>query len=162
VGDAAPDLQLVDHAGKHRRLSRLVRRAPALLLFFSGPEELRGRALLRDYRDLTLALRQAGVRPFGVGHAEPSAVAFLRAQTGISFPLLADPEGAQLSLFGMDRRVGVFLLDRELHVLRRARDGREAAEATIRFLRRGGAKHPHPSFGERVASFFRGQRPLPR
>jgi hypothetical protein len=126
-----------------------------LLLFFGAPTLAPGRALLREYRDLTLALRQSGVRPFGVARAEPPAMAFLRVETGVSFPLLADPAGEEVARFGMDGRMGVFLLDRRLTVLRRTREGQEAAEATQRFLKRGGARPIKATFGERLAQLFK-------
>jgi peroxiredoxin len=165
VGARAPDLRLFDEAGKPRQLSRLARGGPVLLLFFGAPTLAPGRALLREYRDVTLALRQAGVRPFGIARAEPPALAFLRVETGVSFPLLADPAGEEVVRFGMDGRMGVYLLDRKLNVLRRTREGQEAAEATQRFLRRGGAGPLKATFGERLALLFRpaGARgPVPR
>jgi hypothetical protein len=61
--------------------------------------------------------------------------------------------------------MGVFLLDRKLMVLRRTREGQEAAEATQRFLRRGGARPLKLTFGERLAQLFKpatARPPLPR
>src|SRR5476649_2630355 len=100
TGGQAPDLQLFDEAGKPRRLSLLARGGPLLLLFFAGTSNEGGRALLRDYRDLTLALHLAGVRLMGVAHGEPAAISYLRMEMGIGFPLLADPDRSE------ERRVG--------------------------------------------------------
>jgi peroxiredoxin len=151
----APDLLLFDEAGKRARLSHLARGGPLLLLFFAGTSDQGGRALLRDYRDLTLALHLAGVRLMGIAHAEPAAVSYLRMEMGLGFPLLADPDGSQLERFGMDERTGLFLLDRGLRVLQRTLGGRAPADALLQFIRRGGTRKPKNTVGERVAHFFK-------
>jgi peroxiredoxin len=155
TGGQAPDLQLFDEAGKPRRLSLLARGGPLLLLFFAGTSDEGGRALLRDYRDLTLALHLAGVRLMGVAHGEPAAISYLRMEMGIGFPLLADPDGSQLARFGMDEQTGLFLLDRGLHVRQRAAGGRASGTALLQFIKRGGAKKPKVKFGERVSHFIK-------
>jgi peroxiredoxin len=169
TGAQAPDLRLLDEAGRPTQLSQLARGGPLLLLFFAGTSDERGRALLRDYRDLTLTLHLAGVRLMGVAHAEPAAVSYLRMEMGMGFSLLADPDGTQLSRFGMDDRTGVFLLDRRLRVRERAPAGRAAAEALLQFIKRGGVRKPKVAATERIAHFFKAiqasfkpRRPLTR
>lgn len=155
TGAQAPDLQLLDEAGKPTKLSLLARGEPLLLLFFAGTSDEGGRALLRDYRDLTLALHLAGVKLMGVAHGEPAAISYLRMEMGIGFPLLADPDGSQLSRFGMDERTGLFLLDRGLRVRQRASGGRASAGALLQFIKRGGGKKPKVKFAERVSHFVK-------
>ena len=155
TGMEAPDLRLVDQANKQVRLSQLARQGPILLLFFAGPEDERGRALLRDYRDRTLSLQLAGVRIAAVGRGEPSALSFLRMEMGLGFPLLADLDGTEAARFGMDGRVGLFLLDRALRVRQRALEGRAPAVAMLQFLKRGGIREQKVSLPERIVHFVK-------
>jgi peroxiredoxin len=155
TGTQAPDLQLLDEAGKPTQLSQLARGGPLLLLFFAATSDEAGRALLRDYRDLTLTLHLAGVRLMGVAQAEPAAVSYLRMEMGMGFPLLADPDGSQLARFGMDGGVGLFLVDRGLRVRQRALGGRAPAQALLTFIKRGGVRKPKVALGERVSHFFK-------
>jgi peroxiredoxin Q/BCP len=154
-GGQAPDLLFLDEAGKPLQLSQLVRGGPVLLLFFAGVEDPRGRTLLRDYRDVTLSLQLLGVKLYGVSKSEPSANAFLRMEMGMGFPLLANPDGAEIRRFGMDDAVGVFLLDRRLRVVQRGQEGRAEPAGILRFLRRGGLREKKPTVLERVTSFFK-------
>ena len=162
-GGQAPDLMLLDEAGKPLQLSQLARGGPILLLFFAGVEDPRGRALLRDYRDVTLSLQLLGVKLYGVSRSEPSANSFLRMEMGMGFPLLANPDGAEIRRFGMDDAVGIFLIDRRLAVVQRGQDARAEPAGILRFLRRGGMRERKPTLMERVANLFKsvqhGMRP---
>src|SRR5437764_900758 len=94
TGDHVPDLDLLDEAGKPAKLSSVAGRSPLLLLAFGGPEDKAGRKLLRDLRDMTLALSRAGVAVCAVAEkADPMSLAYLRAERGLGFPLFADPDG---------------------------------------------------------------------
>jgi peroxiredoxin len=155
TGKEAPDLQLLDEAGKPAQLSLLARGEPLLVLFFSGTSDEKGRALLRDFRDQTMLLHRAGVKLMGVSHAEPAAVSYLRMEMGLGFPMYADPDGSQLAHFGMDERNGLFLLDHGLQVRQRALAGRTDAFTLLQFIKRGGAKRPKPKAGERISHFFK-------
>jgi peroxiredoxin len=154
-GGQAPDLMLLDEAGKPLQLSQLARGGPVLLLFFAGVEDPRGRALLRDYRDVTLSLQLLGVKLYGISRSEPSANSFLRMEMGMGFPLLANPDGVEIQRFGMDDAVGTFLLDRRLRVVQRGQEQQAAPAGILRFLRRGGLREHKPTLLERVAHFFK-------
>jgi peroxiredoxin len=155
TGNQAPDLQLLDEAGKPAQLSLLARGEPLLLLCFAGTSDEKGRALLRDYRDQTMLLHLAGVKLMGVAHAEPAAVSYLRMEMGLGFPMFADPDGTQLAQIGMEERNGLFLLDHGLQVRQRAMAGRADAQTLLQFIKRGGAKRPKAKTGERIAHFFK-------
>jgi peroxiredoxin len=155
TGNQAPELQLLDEAGKPTQLSSLARGEPLLMLCFAGTSDEKGRALLRDYRDLTMLLHLAGVKLMGVSHAEPAAISYLRMEMGLGFPMYADPDGSQLEKMGMDERNGLFLLDHGLHVRQRALAGRADAYMLLQFIKRGGARRPKPSAGGRIAHFFK-------
>ena len=118
-------------------LSSLAGRGPLLMLVFPGPDDEAGLELLRDYRDYTLALTRIGVTLCGVAHAEPSALAYMRMQRGLAFPLLADPDGTQLQRLAFPGEVGLALLDRQLEVKQVSPGHRAPAQQMLAFLRRG-------------------------
>jgi peroxiredoxin len=156
TGAQAPDLQLLDEAGKRARLSQLARGGPVLLLFFRGADDGAGRALLRDYRSVTLGLKLARVRVCGIAQAEPSALSFLRMEMGIGFSLYADPTGEQIAQLGMEGRVGLFVVDRSLQVRHRALADRASSETIVQFIKRGGVRDEKSGLGERIVHLFKG------
>jgi peroxiredoxin Q/BCP len=140
VGERAPDLDLLDESGRPFPLSSVGSGGPLLVLLFGdGGDEL-GRSLLLDYRDTTLSLQRAGVSLCAVAKADPATLRYMRMERGLAFPMLADPDGASLSRWGMIDRVGLFLLDRNFIVKQRAPGTRAPADALLTFVRRGGAK----------------------
>lgn len=149
VGEQAADLDLLDEAGRPVVLSSLAR-GPLVALVFRGPADPESLKLLREYRDATLSLRMAGVSVCAIGHADPSALSYMRMERGLGFPVLADADGTALSRWGMLDCNGLFLLDRGLVVRQRALDGRAPADAMLTFVRRGGMRR-RPRLGERVA-----------
>src|SRR5579859_4529001 len=120
VGEQAADLNLLDEEGRPVSISALVRGGPLLALVFPDPHDERGLQLLRAYRDDTLALRKAGVSICGIGHAEPSELAFMRSERGFGFPLYADADGSELPRWGLPGGTAVLLLDRHRRVRQRA------------------------------------------
>ena len=139
-GEQAFDLLLLDETGKPTEISALARGGPLLALVFRGPDDQAGLSMLRQYRDLTLALRRAGVSVCGIAHAEPSALRFMREERGLGFPLLSDADGTALSHWGMLDRTGFFLLAADLKVKLRALGSRDSADALLTFVRRGGTR----------------------
>jgi peroxiredoxin len=139
MSDQLPDLALLDEAGKPTLLSSLTKGAPLLLLCFD-PDDQKSRELLRNYRDLTLSLRLAGVGIAGVARAEPSTLSYLRMEMGLGFPLFADSDGEQLESIGMNGQFGLLLVDDELNVKQRALGGRAPAESMLSFVKRGGLR----------------------
>jgi peroxiredoxin len=134
AGDHVPDLDLLDEAGKPAKLSSLASRGPLLILAFAGADDPAGIAVLRDFRDSTLALRRTGVTICGVAaNAEPMSLAYLRAERGLGFPLFADPDGWLTE-------TGLLLVDRDLLVKLRAVGERADADQVVAFIRRGGAR----------------------
>lgn len=153
VGDKLPDLELLDEAGRPLALSSLTARGSLLILFFTGVDDPEGLRLLTDYRDSTLGLFRAGVTVCAIGHAEPSALRFLRSERGLGFRMLADADATALSRLGMLDRTGLFLVDRDLTLKLRALGTRTPADAMLAFARRGGSRTKVP-LRERVAHFF--------
>lgn len=143
LGEQAPDLDLLDESGRPLTLASLARHGPLLLVVFSTPEDEAAVQLLCAYRDATLALRRAGVSLCAVGHADPAALSYLRAQRGLAFPVLADPDGTALTRWGMLDQTGLFLLDKNLKVRQRSVGVRATADAMVAFLRRGQVGQQH-------------------
>ena len=134
TGDHVPDLELLDEAGKPAKLSSVAGRSPLLLLAFGGPQDAAGLKLLRDFRDMTLALGKAGVAICGVAaKAEPMSLAYLRAERGLGFPLFSDPDGWLTE-------TGLLLVDKNLGVKQRAIGERASAEQLLMLVRRGVAR----------------------
>ena len=154
VGERAADLDLLDEAGRPAVLSSLAAAGPLLALVFRDPSDEAGLALLRDYRDVTLALRRYGVSICAIAQAEPSALAYLRHERGLGFPLFADPDGTALSRWGMLGATGLLLLDPDLTVKQRALGSRAPADAMLTFVRRGGGRGHHGP-RKRFAHFLR-------
>jgi peroxiredoxin len=141
TGEQATDLLLLDEAGKPAALSSVARGRPVLALVFRGPDDEEGLRLLRDYRDVTLLLHKAGVSVCGIAPAEPSALAFMRSERGLGFPLLSDADGTGLARWGMAGRTGLFLIGADLKVKQRALGTGAPAATLLLFVRRGGARN---------------------
>lgn len=153
AGERAPDLELLDEAGRLVHLSDVARRKPLLVLIFAGIDDPEGAQLLRDYRDVTLAMKKAGVTICAIGPADPAAARYMRSQRGLGFPVLSDPECTALSQWGMRERTALFLLDRGLIVKQRAFGNRAPADALMTFVKRGGARAKGNRL-ERLSGFF--------
>jgi len=152
VGEKAPDLQLLDEAGRQRTLSSVAGRRALVLIVFTGLRDEPGLDLLRDYRDDTLAIWRAGARLCAVTAAKPAQLRYLRSQRGFGFPLLADPGGGAMAAWGLAGKDAVLLLDRGLVVHHRG-VGEAAAPSTIlSILRRGGARPRRRRWPARIAA----------
>ena len=100
VGEQATDLDLLDESGRPVQLSAVARPSPLIVLAFAGLDDAAGIELLREYRDATLSIRRAGAFICAIGHAEPAALRYLRAQRRFGFPMFSDPDGTALSRWG--------------------------------------------------------------
>ena len=109
-GSAAPDLSLLDHTGRERRLSEYWADQPALLMFwrhfgcwcgFGRAERLR--AELGRYREV-------GLRPVIVAQGEPARAAAYRAEHELPCDVLCDPDHEAYRAYG----VGHWQLERIL------------------------------------------------
>ncbi|MGH2462170.1 MAG: peroxiredoxin-like family protein [Candidatus Limnocylindria bacterium] len=101
AGDAAPDLELPDTSGSHRRLSEFWAFGPALIIFMRHfgcsclMERWEG---LRDELD---GYGDAGATVVAVCQAEPERAADVATRRGYRFPLLCDPERKAYFAFGL-------------------------------------------------------------
>ncbi len=101
AGDAAPDLELPDTSGSHRRLSEFWAFGPALIIFMRHfgcsclMERWEG---LRDQLD---TYAEAGATVVAVCQAEPARAADVATRRGYRFPLLCDPERKAYMAYGL-------------------------------------------------------------
>ena len=99
VGDAAPDLELLDHTGASVRLSSLWTDQTAVILFWRhfgcscGRD--RARRLLDEYVELT----ELGCTVTIIGQAAPERSARYRDRNQIPCAILSDPEEAAYRAF---------------------------------------------------------------
>jgi peroxiredoxin len=109
-GTPAPDLTLLDHTGRQRRLAEFWAEGPALLMFWRhfgcwcGFERAaRLRTEFSQYLD-------AGLTPVIIGQGEPARAAAYRAEYEVPCPMLCDPEHTAYRAYG----VGQWQLERIL------------------------------------------------
>lgn len=101
AGDAAPDLDLPDVTGSHRRLSEFWAYGPALIIFMRhfGCSCLAERwEVLRDEID---AYAEAGATVVAVSQGEPERAAAVATRRGYRFPILCDPERNAYRAYGL-------------------------------------------------------------
>src|ERR1700693_1173275 len=84
VGEKAPDLSLLDQAGKPKALSSVGRGKPLVVLVFPGTEDVPGRRLLREYRDDTLAVWRAGAVICAIAPVDPAALRYLKSERALA------------------------------------------------------------------------------
>ncbi|MGH2788626.1 MAG: redoxin domain-containing protein [Actinomycetota bacterium] len=101
VGDAAPELVLVDHEGRDRALSSFWNEKPALVLFWRHYGCGCGIDRAARLRDEMNAYRDAGAEVVVVGQGEPERAAAYRDQHGIDCPFLCDTEEAGYRTYGL-------------------------------------------------------------
>ena len=101
TGSPAPDLSLLDHTGRQRRLSEFWSGQPALLMFwrhFGCPCGFDRAERLRSEVDGYLA---AGMQPVIIGQGEPVRAAAYRAEHEIPCAILCDPDHDAYRAYGI-------------------------------------------------------------
>jgi peroxiredoxin len=129
LGDAAPDIELVDHTGKTVRLSTFWANGPALILFWRhfgcscGLD--RAARLAAEYPQY----REAGASVVVIGQAGPERSAVYRERNGLECPVLSDPERTAYRAFDLlEGTTAQILFDASDALLRcEARAGEELA-----------------------------------
>lgn len=101
AGDPAPNLELLDVAGRPAQLSEFWRDCPALLLFWRhfgcGCGVRRAERLSDEHRRLT----DAGARVVVIGQGEPQRAAWYAEKFKIPCPILCDPEERAYKAYGL-------------------------------------------------------------
>jgi peroxiredoxin len=162
VGSVLADVSLLDVKGKTTTLSKVAGDRVLVLLVYEGASSRNAVRRLFEYRDATMAFDKLGARIAAVSPDEPPAAAFLKAERGLGFPVLCDPQKKALREWGLleptgEVREALFILGRDRGIKSRALGELPEADRMLTFLRRGGAKgtvRPEPSAAARVSTFF--------
>jgi peroxiredoxin Q/BCP len=99
VGDPAPDFTLTDDAGNQVSLSDY--RGKSVIVYFypaAGTPGCTKQAC--DFRDNLAELNDAGYDVLGISPDKPAKLAKFRADEGLTFPLLSDPDRTVLTEWG--------------------------------------------------------------
>lgn len=91
AGTMAPAFRLSGSGGNAVGLGEVLKESRALLLFYPGNDTPGCNRQLATVRDEIERYRSAGVRPFGVNPAAPSAHADYAGRLELPFVLLSDP-----------------------------------------------------------------------
>ena len=116
VGDAAPDFELEDDAGKRYSLAAQ-RGKRQLLVFYPGDDTPVCTAQLCDYRDGVEEFEGLGIEVVGISSDDAASHKRFRAKHDLPFRLLVDADGAVAKRYGahgmMGTRRAVFLVDEQ-------------------------------------------------
>lgn len=102
-GDQIDDFEAVLDDGRAVRLSQLLEDGPVVLFFYPKAFTPGCTAESCHFRDLAGEFAAAGAQRLGVSRDDARTQAAFRAEYGLDFPLIADPEGAVSKLFGVKR-----------------------------------------------------------
>lgn len=122
-GEAAPDFELPDHAGRNRRLSELAGSGPLILYFYPADFTPGCTKEACDFRDLHARIQASGLRVVGVSPQSPESHRRFRDQHDLPFVLLSDADKSVIKAYGVDGPLGfgvrraTFLIDPELRIL---------------------------------------------
>lgn len=98
-GDQAPDFTLPDADGKPVSLAE--HRGRKVVVYFYPAASTPGCTTEAcDFRDNLAELNDAGVDVLGISPDPPAKLAAFRAEQGLTFPLLSDPDRAVLTAWG--------------------------------------------------------------
>jgi peroxiredoxin Q/BCP len=99
VGQAAPDFSLLDDSGTIRELSG--ERGRWVVLFFYPKDFTPGCTdEVCDFRDLSAEFEAAGATVWSISVLDVESKARFKAEHGLTFPLLADPEHEVAERYG--------------------------------------------------------------
>ncbi len=122
VGAAAPDLGAVDQNGKTHRISE--EKGHALIVYFYPKDNTPGCTKEAcAFRDAWDKYKTANVQVFGVSADDQKSHEQFAKEQKLPFPILADPEHAWSTAFGVSTRLGMdsrvsFLIDKSGKVAR--------------------------------------------
>jgi peroxiredoxin Q/BCP len=98
IGEAAPDFELPDQAGKPVRLSVLLGKGPVVLYFYPKASSTGCTAQACAFNGALGELKRLGAQVVGVSPDGPRALAKFASAEGLGFPLLSDePAGEGLA-----------------------------------------------------------------
>lgn len=117
VGDAFPDLELVDLSGAKKSLASLAGEKVTVVVFWSTRQAMARYQFKTLEREWAGPFRAAGVQVVAVNVSDEADVAkTLYQETGGSFPCLLDPEGRQFAKVARSKLPRTYVLDGQRRV----------------------------------------------
>ncbi len=117
-GTAAPDFMAMDQSGEVRQLRMLRRDRPVVLFFYPRDGTPGCTTEACAFRDAWDRLQATGAIVVGVSTDDVQSHAHFAQEHELPFPLLSDPDGNVLRLYGVPSRLGMaarvtYVIDRE-------------------------------------------------
>jgi len=107
TGDQAPDFELPDEDGVHRRLSELTADGPVVLFFYPAAMTPGCTAESCHFRDMKAEFDAVGAQRVGISADGVAKQKQFSDKHQFDYPLLSDPDGAVATQFGVRRRITV-------------------------------------------------------
>lgn len=123
AGAEAPDFMAMDQSGEVRQLRLLAREKPVVLFFYPRDGTPGCTQEACAFRDAWDRLQAAGAVVIGVSTDDVWSHRHFADEHDLPFPLLADPDGNVLRLYGVPTRMGMaarvtFVIDAEGQIAR--------------------------------------------
>lgn len=119
-GDRAPDFELASASGERVRLSEVLARGKAVVLFFYPKDDSPGcTAEACEFRDRYDTFAEAGAEVIGVSDDDVASHARFAGKHRLQMPLVSDPGGATRRAYGVKTTLGLlkgrvtFVIDRD-------------------------------------------------
>ncbi|MER3396504.1 MAG: peroxiredoxin [Acidimicrobiia bacterium] len=104
-GDRAPDFETLTHTGEKIQLSEVWANSPVVLFFYPKAFTPGCTAEACHFRDLRSEFEKVGARIFGVSTDNVDKQSEFASEHGLSYTLLADPDGTVCKLYGVKRNL---------------------------------------------------------
>ena len=101
VGDSVPAATVQDHQGKEVKLTEACAKGLVLVYFYPKADTPGCTKQACSLRDADAALKEKGVKIYGVSFDTVEAQKKFAEKFNLTFPLLADPEGKVVKAFGV-------------------------------------------------------------
>jgi peroxiredoxin Q/BCP len=99
-GDKVADFELPDQTGAPRKLSTLLADGPVVLFFYPAAGTPGCTKQACDFRDNLATFNDADLTVLGISPDKPEKLAKFRADQGLTFPLLSDPDKSAMQAYG--------------------------------------------------------------
>ena len=107
IGDKAPDFDLPDETGAHRRLSDLLEKGPVVLYFYPAAMTPGCTAESCHFRDLAGEFEQVGAQRVGISADKVDKQQQFSSKYNFDFPLLSDTDKSVARAYGVRRGPGL-------------------------------------------------------
>jgi peroxiredoxin Q/BCP len=115
--DKAFDFTLVDQDGTERTLSTMLLDGPVVLFFYPAALSPGCTRESCHFRDLNAEFVELGAQPVGISMDNFELQAQFAKKNGITYPLLADVDGAVARAYGVKRALNILKVKRATFVI---------------------------------------------